>query len=78
MVRRRGHVKKPTVRFAGRFINISHLSTELGMDNGYVNRVLSGKRIPSVAYATRIAEALGLDYISFIKEVSFRRDYLVD
>lgn len=38
----------------------SQLSCEVGLNAGYLNRIISGKIVPTVPTAHRIAKALGL------------------
>lgn len=43
--------RKPTsqtVKFGGRYINITHLATFTHLDKGYVSRVLRGRRHPPI------------------------------
>jgi transcriptional regulator with XRE-family HTH domain len=49
-----------SVKFAGRFINLAKLHRQVGIDRGYVSYILSGKRSPTVEYAKRIAQGLGM------------------
>lgn len=49
-----------SVRLAGRYINLMEIERVGGMDHGYVSYILQGKRVPSVAYAQRLAKCLGM------------------
>lgn len=48
-----------SIRLGGRFINLMRLA-EHGFDHGYLSRILSEDRVPSVAYAMKLATALGI------------------
>lgn len=48
-----------SIRLGGRFINLARLA-ERGLDHGYVSRILSAERTPSIPYATKLAKELGI------------------
>lgn len=48
-----------SIRLGGRFINLMRLA-ERGLDHGYLSRILSGERVPSVPYAMKLATELGI------------------
>lgn len=57
------------VRFGGRYINLSELSASEGLSHGYLTRVISGERTPSLTYLKRVAEALGMELADFLDAV---------
>ena len=62
---------RQSIRLAGRFISLTKLESRGGFDTGYTSRIFNGTRAPSLAYATRLANALGMtrdDLLAAIEE----------
>lgn len=60
-------------KFAGRYLNLKLLAKHLGINHGYMSRIMSGERTPSVAYALLIANALHLSLDEFVEAVRERK-----
>lgn len=72
-----------TVRLAGRYISLAEVERIVGLDHGYVSYILQGKRVPTLKYLTKIADALGMytvdgdeDINSLMKAIQERKDDL--
>lgn len=63
---------KQTVRLGGHPLNLLSLSQALRIDHGYLSRVCSGERVPSVQYARTIAAALGWTLGDFFEALDAR------
>lgn len=62
-------VEKPnpqTFRFAGRFINLSEIARQNGMDPSHLSRIFRGERQPTITYCRKISLALGLTVDQFL------------
>jgi transcriptional regulator with XRE-family HTH domain len=70
MIRSNG---RPPVTLNGRVVNIYAVSQELGVDQGYLSRILSGKRIPKLDLALRIAQAVGMDVSELATAIDARK-----
>lgn len=49
-----------TVRFLGRWINLSEIERVGGLNHGYVSNILQGKRKPSIDVYKQLATTLGM------------------
>lgn len=54
------------VKFAGISINLSEISRSHGIHVSHISRILSGKRVPSVDNARKIAASLGMGLEQFL------------
>lgn len=54
------HPTTKTLRIGGRFISLTKLEKEAGLDHGYTSYIFSGRRTPSIPYAIKLAKALGM------------------
>jgi len=65
------HPTHQSIKFAGRFISLTHISRKYHLTHGYLSRIFRGERRPSFAYAEKISEALGMtlsDFLAFLEE----------
>lgn len=60
-----------TVWFAGTPINLVRLANSYvpPLDPSYLSRIFSGDRAPSIAYARRLADGLGMQLQAFLDEL---------
>lgn len=65
-----------SVQLDGTWINIAAVSRETGMDQGYLSRVFSGQRTPSMFRAQAIADVLGFELERFVNAIKERRNAL--
>lgn len=61
-----------SVKLGKRYVNISALSRGLNRDHGYLSRILSGHRTPSVPFLLEIANALDLTMDELLLLISER------
>jgi hypothetical protein len=61
------------IEFAGRAININRLAAQEELDYSYLWRVFNGYRMPSLAYATVLAQHLQMSRAELIAELDRRR-----
>lgn len=64
---------RKSIRLNGRFINISELARQGPFDHGFLSVILSGKRYPTIPYAERIAECLGMGLEELLIAIRERR-----
>lgn len=62
-----------SLKFGGRFINLTHVAGFLDIDKSYLSRVLNGKVNYTISYALTICEALLMDIKEFKEAVDERR-----
>lgn len=62
-----------SVRFNGNFINLSELHRLTGVDLGYLSKIMSGKRQPSLKVSRLIALELGIGLEEFLKAIDNRK-----
>lgn len=55
-----------TVKFAGKYINLSEISRNQGIDTSYLSRIFRGERMPTVPYIRKISAALGMEVQQFL------------
>lgn len=60
-----------TFRFAGRFINLSEMARQNGMDPSHLSRIFRGERTPTVAYCRKISVALGITVDEFLNLLDY-------
>ena len=65
-----------SIFFGGRYLNLSALAKETGMDPSYLSRVFSGKRGASLMRAGKIAYALDMSLDEFHAHLCDRLKYL--
>ena len=68
-------VDKPnpqTIRFAGKFINLSEISRQSGIDSSYLSRIFRGERMPTVPYIRTISGILGMGVQQFLDALDNR------
>jgi transcriptional regulator with XRE-family HTH domain len=65
-----------TIRLGGRYISLTLIEREMGLDHGYVSYIFSGKRIPSIPYAEKLADALGMTLDDLLWAIRQRRKEL--
>lgn len=61
-----------SVKLGDCYINIRRLA-DRGFEHGYLSRILSGERTPSLDYARRIANELGMTLESLLWHIDQRR-----
>lgn len=61
-----------TIKFGGRYINISILADHAGLSLAYVSRILSGKRDPPTSTTRKLSKLLGLTDAQFEEAVQYR------
>lgn len=62
-----------SVRFGGRYVSLARLSEDLNIDHGYLSRIFSGVRMPSIPYLQRVATALRMSIPDFLECVADRK-----
>lgn len=65
-----------TIRLGGRYVNINRMQVELGLDHGYLSRILSGKSVPSVTYLKRVADAFRMSMDDLLECIEDRKQEL--
>jgi transcriptional regulator with XRE-family HTH domain len=58
------------IEFAGRFVNLNKMADVEGLDYNYLWRIFHRNRQPSLSYAKRIAECLGMSYLDFLAQLA--------
>jgi transcriptional regulator with XRE-family HTH domain len=61
-----------SVRFAGRYVNISAIARSQGLSQSYVSKLLSGKQSPSILVAKKVAAALGMGLEDLLEAIEQR------
>jgi transcriptional regulator with XRE-family HTH domain len=61
-----------SVRFAGKYINISAIARSQRLSQSYVSKLLSGKRSPSIRVAKKVAAALGMGLEDLLEAIEQR------
>jgi transcriptional regulator with XRE-family HTH domain len=61
-----------TVKFAGKFINLSAIARAQGLDVSYLSRIFRGERAPSLKHCTKIAAVLGMTLDDFVQGLEER------
>ena len=61
-----------SVYFNGVAISVEAIAIKQRLDQGYLSRIFSGKRVPSIAHAQMIAAALGMGLEDFIEALEER------
>ena len=70
---REDHPKRGvSVTLGGHTLNLTELARGLKADHGYLSKVLSGRRTPSLPFAEKLAEALGWDLTSLMQAIRER------
>ena len=67
--------RKPTpqsVKFGGRYINLSAMARSQNMDQSYLSRVFCGKRNPTLDHSRKMAAALGMTMDQFLEALDER------
>lgn len=62
-----------TVSLGGHAINLVKLSEALDIDHGYLSRVCSGKRVPSLPYVQAVSTALGWTIQQLLDAIAARK-----
>ncbi len=62
-----------TVRFAGKFINLSAIARAQGLDVSYLSRIFAGTRVPTLPYCIKIAAMLGLTLDEYVEAMEVRK-----
>lgn len=73
---RRYLVPKPTlqtVHIGGYPLNLLAIAEDKGLDHGYLSRVLSGERVPSLPYLQNVCAILGWSMDDLLKAIDQRR-----
>lgn len=65
-----------SVRFAGRFINLSEMSRVGELELSYLSMIFNGKREASMKMSRRIAAVLGMDLVDYLEEMESHRSML--
>lgn len=65
-----------SVRFAGRFINLSEMSRMGELELSYLSMIFNGKREASMKMSRRIAAVLGMDLVDYLEEMESHRSML--
>lgn len=60
------HPTKQSIRFGGRYINLSLIARDQKIDQSALSRIFAGKRRPHIDHARKIARALGLSLDDFL------------
>jgi transcriptional regulator with XRE-family HTH domain len=60
--------------FAGVAINATHVANMCGVERTAVWRILSGDRDPRLSTARKIAAALGMNHLDFLREIELRQE----
>lgn len=70
------HPTTQTVWFAGVPVNMSAIAESYvpNLDVGYLSKILNGQRVPSVAMAEKIAQALGMQMQAFLEALRKERE----
>lgn len=66
------HPNVQTIRFGGRYINLSAIVEATGFDIGYISYVFSGKRTPSTPNLRLIAKTMGMGVDDFLECLDIR------
>ena len=61
-----------TVKFAGKFINLSAIARSQNLDVSYLSRIFRGERTPSLKHCIKMAAVLGMDLDSFVQALNIR------
>lgn len=68
--------KAKTIRFGGKFISLSKVAKEAGIDPSYASYIFSGKREGSISVLRAIAKSLGMSLDDFFDSLDDHRSDL--
>lgn len=65
-----------SVVFAGEYLDITKMAEEEGFNYTYLSHIFSANslKFPSTKTGMRLADALGMDYPEFIRELLLKKD----
>ena len=61
------------IELGGRYINLSALARDKGFTRAYLTKIFNSRAVPSIAYATLIADALLMTLPEFLLALDQRR-----
>jgi transcriptional regulator with XRE-family HTH domain len=69
-------VTHQSVKLAGRYVDLKALAEGEGLDHGYVSRIMSGERTPSIPYLLKIAAGFKMSVDNLLTAIDERRAQL--
>lgn len=61
-----------TIKFAGKYINLSAIARSQSLDVSYLSRIFRGERMPALKYCIKIAAMLGMTLDDFVQALEER------
>lgn len=67
-----------SVRLCGRWVNLSELARNEGLDHGYLSKIFAGERVASTTYNRRIARGLHMTMDDLLEALDDRKADLLE